>query len=114
VHGSAVQTALVVAPVMVHASWLTGQPMNLVFGSPLDLFAGDGIAFIGRSVAADGEDADRVGAPCQKRERPTDNGVSLKDQQGNRELNAHCKGKRLDARRSTAAWNTSLMFRRHP
>src|SRR5262249_36750451 len=37
--GSAIQTALVVAPVLVLASWLIGRPMNLVFSSPLDLFA---------------------------------------------------------------------------
>ena len=37
--GSAIQTALVVAPVLVLASWAIGQPMNLVFSSPLDLFA---------------------------------------------------------------------------
>src|SRR6516165_795663 len=53
--GSAIQTALVVAPVLVLASWAIGQPMNLVFGSPLDLFAIAGAAFIVRSVAADGE-----------------------------------------------------------
>ena len=53
--GSAIQIALVVAPVLVLASWLIGQPMNLVFGSPLDLFAIAGAAFIVRSVAADGE-----------------------------------------------------------
>jgi Ca2+:H+ antiporter len=53
--GSAIQIALVVAPVLVLASWVIGQPMNLVFGSPLDLFAIAGAAFIVRSVAADGE-----------------------------------------------------------
>jgi len=53
--GSAIQTALVVAPVLVLASWLIGQPMNLVFSSPLDLFAIAGAAFIVRSVAADGQ-----------------------------------------------------------
>ena len=53
--GSAIQTALVVAPVLVLASWLIGEPMNLVFSSPLDLFAIAGAAFIVRSVAADGE-----------------------------------------------------------
>ena len=53
--GSAIQTALVVAPVLVLASSLIGQPMNLVFSSPLDLFAIAGAAFIVRSVAADGE-----------------------------------------------------------
>jgi Ca2+:H+ antiporter len=53
--GSAIQIALVVAPVLVLASWMAGYPMNLVFGSPLDLFAIAGAAFIVRSVAADGE-----------------------------------------------------------
>ena len=53
--GSAIQLALVVAPVLVLASWVIGRPMNLVFGSPLDLFAIAGAAFIVRSVAADGE-----------------------------------------------------------
>jgi Ca2+:H+ antiporter len=53
--GSAIQTALVMAPVLVLASWLIGQPMNLVFSSPLDLFAIAGAAFIVRAVAADGE-----------------------------------------------------------
>ena len=53
--GSAIQIALVVAPVLVLASWAIGQPMNLVFGSPLDLFAIAGAAFIVRSVAADAE-----------------------------------------------------------
>jgi Ca2+:H+ antiporter len=53
--GSAIQIALVVAPVLVLASWAIGHPMNLVFGSPLDLFVIAGAAFIVRSVAADGE-----------------------------------------------------------
>jgi Ca2+:H+ antiporter len=52
--GSAIQIALVVAPVLVMASWIIGHPMNLVFGSPLDLFAITGMALIVRSVAADG------------------------------------------------------------
>jgi Ca2+:H+ antiporter len=53
--GSAIQTALVVAPVLVLVSWLIGQPMNLVFSSPLDLFAIFGAALIVRSVGMDGE-----------------------------------------------------------
>jgi len=53
--GSSIQTALVMAPVLVLASWLIGQPMNLVFSSPLDLFAIAGAAFIVRAIAADGE-----------------------------------------------------------
>ncbi len=53
--GSAIQIALVVAPVLVLTSWIIGHPMNLVFGSPLDLFAIASTAFIVRAIAADGE-----------------------------------------------------------
>jgi Ca2+:H+ antiporter len=53
--GSAIQIALVVAPVLVLTSWAIGRPMNLVFASPLDLFAIAGAAFIVRSVSGDGE-----------------------------------------------------------
>jgi Ca2+:H+ antiporter len=53
--GSAIQTALVVAPVLVLASWVAGHRMNLVFGGPLDLFAIAAAAFIVRVIAADGE-----------------------------------------------------------
>jgi Ca2+:H+ antiporter len=53
--GSAIQIALVVAPVLVLASWIIGYPMNLVFGSPLNLFAITAAAFIVRLIAADGE-----------------------------------------------------------
>jgi Ca2+:H+ antiporter len=53
--GSAIQIALVVAPILVLASWMIGQPMNLVFGSPLNLFAIASTAFVVRAIAADGE-----------------------------------------------------------
>jgi len=53
--GSALQIALVVAPVLVLVSWAIGHPMNLVFGSPLDLFSIASAAFIVRAIAADGE-----------------------------------------------------------
>jgi Ca2+:H+ antiporter len=53
--GSAIQIALVVAPVLVLASWIIGHPMNLVFASPLDLFAIASAGFIVRAIAADGE-----------------------------------------------------------
>ena len=53
--GSAIQIALVVAPVLVIVSWFIGHPMNLVFGSPLDLFAIVSAAFIVRFIVADGE-----------------------------------------------------------
>src|SRR5206468_8575710 len=36
-------------------SWVIGHPMNLVFASPLDLFAIASAGFIVRAVAADGE-----------------------------------------------------------
>nr|WP_245214815.1 calcium/proton exchanger [Pararoseomonas indoligenes] len=52
--GSAVQVALVLAPLLVIISWFLGHPMNLVFHSPLDLFAIAGAAFIVRAVAGDG------------------------------------------------------------
>jgi Ca2+:H+ antiporter len=53
--GSAVQIALVIAPVLVLVSYVIGHPMNLVFSSPLDLFAIASAAFIVRAIAADGE-----------------------------------------------------------
>ena len=53
--GSAIQIALAVAPVLMLASWIIGYPMNLVFASPLDLFAIAAAAFIVRLIAADGE-----------------------------------------------------------
>jgi len=53
--GSAIQITLVVAPVLVLASWAIGNPMNLVFASPLDLFSIASAAFIVRSIASDGE-----------------------------------------------------------
>jgi Ca2+:H+ antiporter len=53
--GSAIQIALVVAPILVLVSWSMGQPMTLVFESPLDLFAIAGTAFIVNAIAADGE-----------------------------------------------------------
>ncbi len=53
--GSAIQIALVVAPLLVIVSWAIGHPMNLVFGRPLDLFVIASAAFIVRSIAADGE-----------------------------------------------------------
>jgi Ca2+:H+ antiporter len=53
--GSAIQIALVVAPVLVITSWLIGHPMNLVFGSPLDLFAIASAAFIVLAIVEDGE-----------------------------------------------------------
>lgn len=53
--GSALQIALVVAPILVIVSWLIGHPMSLVFGSPLNLFAIASAAFIVRAIAADGE-----------------------------------------------------------
>jgi len=53
--GSALQIALVVAPVLVLVSYAIGRPMDLVFRDPLDLFAIAGAAFIVRAIAADGE-----------------------------------------------------------
>ncbi|MGG5823574.1 calcium/proton exchanger [Falsiroseomonas sp. HW251] len=53
--GSAVQVALVVAPLLVLLSWALGSPMTLVFHSPLDLLAVTAAAITVRAVAADGE-----------------------------------------------------------
>ncbi len=53
--GSAIQVALVVAPVLVLVSWAMGRPMTLVFDNPLDLFAIAGAVFIVNAIAADGE-----------------------------------------------------------
>jgi Ca2+:H+ antiporter len=53
--GSAIQAALVIAPLLVLASWAIGKPMTLVFSDPLDLFAIAAAAFIVNSIARDGE-----------------------------------------------------------
>jgi Ca2+:H+ antiporter len=53
--GSAIQVALVVAPLLVILSWLIGSPMTLIFGNPLDLFAIAGTAFIVNAITGDGE-----------------------------------------------------------
>lgn len=53
--GSAIQVALVLAPVLVLVSWFIGRPMNLVFSNPLHLFAIASTAFIVNSIARDGE-----------------------------------------------------------
>ena len=53
--GSAIQVALVVAPLLVLGSWIIGRPMTLVFDNPLDLFAIAGTALIVNAVASDGE-----------------------------------------------------------
>jgi len=53
--GSAIQVALVLAPLLVLISWALGHPMTLVFHRPLDLFAIAGTAFIVNAIAADGE-----------------------------------------------------------
>ena len=53
--GSAIQVALVLAPLLVLISWFMGTPMTLVFSNPLDLFAIAGAALIVNSIASDGE-----------------------------------------------------------
>lgn len=53
--GSAIQVALVVAPLLVIGSWLLGHPMSLVFGNPLALFAIASAAFIVNAISSDGE-----------------------------------------------------------
>lgn len=53
--GSAIQIALVVAPLLVIFSWLIGKPMTLVFQNPVDLFLIAGTAFIVNSITRDAE-----------------------------------------------------------
>lgn len=53
--GSAIQIALVIAPLLTVIGWFLGKPMNLVFSNPLDLFAFGATAMIVHTVAADGE-----------------------------------------------------------
>lgn len=53
--GSALQIALLVAPILVLLSWVIGRPMDLVLRSPLELAALIGSVLIGNSVARDGE-----------------------------------------------------------
>jgi Ca2+:H+ antiporter len=52
---SAIQAALVIAPLLVLASWAIGKPMTLVFSDPLELFAIAGAALIVNSIAGDGQ-----------------------------------------------------------
>ena len=53
--GSAIQVALVVAPLLVIGSWLMGRPMSLVFHNPIALFAIVSAAFIVNAISTDGE-----------------------------------------------------------
>ena len=53
--GATIQIALLVAPVLVIASFLIGQPMDLVIHRPLELVGLIGAALITASVARDGE-----------------------------------------------------------
>ena len=53
--GSAIQVALVVAPLLVLISAIIGHPMNLVFHNPLYLFAIASTALIVNTIARDGE-----------------------------------------------------------
>lgn len=53
--GSAIQMALVVAPLLVLISAFMDRSMNLVFHNPLYLFAIAGTAFVVNAIARDGE-----------------------------------------------------------
>lgn len=53
--GATIQVALFTAPVLVLISYLIGKPMNLVFGSPLELVAIVAVAITVSSVTRDGE-----------------------------------------------------------
>lgn len=53
--GSTIQIALLMAPLLVLLSPLTGHPMNLVFANPLELIAIAAVAFSVNTIAHDGE-----------------------------------------------------------
>jgi Ca2+:H+ antiporter len=53
--GATIQIALLVAPILVIASYLIGNPMDLVIHRPLELVGLFGATFITASVARDGE-----------------------------------------------------------
>jgi Ca2+:H+ antiporter len=53
--GSALQVALLVAPVLILLSWIIGNPTDLVLRSPLELATLIGSVIIANSVARDGE-----------------------------------------------------------
>jgi Ca2+:H+ antiporter len=53
--GATIQIALLVAPILVIASYLIGQPMDLVIHRPLELVGVIGATLITASVARDGE-----------------------------------------------------------
>jgi Ca2+:H+ antiporter len=53
--GSALQIALLVAPLLILLSWIIGRPIDLVLRSPLELMTLVGSVLIGNSVARDGE-----------------------------------------------------------
>ena len=53
--GSSIQVALLIAPLLVIASYFLGDPMNLVFNNPLELVAVAGVAFAVNAIAQDGE-----------------------------------------------------------
>lgn len=53
--GSTIQVALLVAPILVLASYAMGHPMTLVFRSPLELVAVAAAAFCVNAIARDGE-----------------------------------------------------------
>ncbi len=53
--GGTIQVALLVAPVLVLASYFMGRPMNLVFANPIELIAIAAAAFAIEAIAEDGE-----------------------------------------------------------
>lgn len=53
--GSSIQIGLLIAPLLVLFSGLTGHPLNLVFNNPLEMMAIGGSAFAVNAIAQDGE-----------------------------------------------------------
>jgi Ca2+:H+ antiporter len=52
--GSTIQVALLLAPVLVLASWWMGQPMTLVFTNPIEVAAVAAATFVVAAIARDG------------------------------------------------------------
>ncbi|MBI5812247.1 MAG: cation transporter, partial [Meiothermus silvanus] len=53
--GSALQIALLVAPLLILLGWIIGRPMNLVFQNPLELAALAASIIATNAVVRDGE-----------------------------------------------------------
>ena len=53
--GSTIQIALLVTPLIVFISHLTGHPMDLIFSSPLEMISFASVALVVNAISRDGE-----------------------------------------------------------